>query len=43
MAPTRGAQGNALQTILAMPFASSEDKTLTTIESRGIKHSISFS
>jgi hypothetical protein len=45
VAPTRGAQGNALQTILAMPYvlAGGEDKTLTIIESRGVKHTISFS
>ena len=45
VAPTRGAQGNALQTILAMPYvlAGGEDNALTIIESRGVKHSISFS
>jgi len=41
--PTRGAQGNALKTILAMPFALDGAKGETLIESRGTAHRISFS
>jgi DNA topoisomerase VI subunit B len=41
--PTRGAQGNALQTIIAMPFAlASEDCETVVIESRGVAHRIVF-
>jgi hypothetical protein len=40
--PTRGAQGNALQTILAMPFALDGTSGRTVIESRGIAHTIDF-
>ncbi len=42
--PTRGAQGNALKTILAMPFVlGSGAPGVTQIESRGIRHTITFS
>src|SRR3954468_2546478 len=43
--PTRGAQGNALKTILAMPFALSggEEDVATIIESRGVRHTITLS
>jgi DNA topoisomerase VI subunit B len=42
VSPTRGAQGNALKTILAMPFALSGTKGETVIEARGIAHRIIF-
>ena len=40
--PTRGAQGNALKTIIAMPFALDGTKGETLIESQGVAHRISF-
>ena len=40
--PTRGRQGNALQTILAIPFAVDGERGVTTIESKGVKHTITF-
>jgi DNA topoisomerase VI subunit B len=40
--PTRGAQGNALKTILAMPFVLDGNRGFTSIESRGVCHSIWF-
>jgi DNA topoisomerase VI subunit B len=40
--PTRGAQGNALKTIVAMGFALDGSKGETVIESRGIAHRITF-
>jgi hypothetical protein len=40
--PTRGAQGNALQTILAMPFALTQTIGRTVIEAHGIAHCITF-
>ena len=40
VSPTRGAQGNALQTILAMPFALDSERGETVIESRGVAHRI---
>ena len=41
--PTRGAQGNALQTIIAMPFAlTMEDCETVAIEARGVEHRIAF-
>jgi DNA topoisomerase VI subunit B len=41
VSPTRGAQGNALKTLIAMPFALSiEGETL--IESKGVAHHIAF-
>jgi DNA topoisomerase VI subunit B len=42
VSPTRGAQGNALQTILAMPLALDGEKGETIIESHGIAHRIVF-
>jgi DNA topoisomerase VI subunit B len=42
VSPTRGAQGNALKTIIAMPFALDGTKGDTIIESKGIAHRISF-
>jgi DNA topoisomerase VI subunit B len=41
--PTRGAQGNALQTLLAMAHALTGRPGVTVIESRGIRHRITFS
>jgi DNA topoisomerase VI subunit B len=40
--PTRGAQGNALKTILAMAFALDGTKGETLIESRKVAHRITF-
>jgi DNA topoisomerase VI subunit B len=40
--PTRGAQGNALKTILAMPFALDGTRGEVLIESRGVEHRIGF-
>lgn len=41
-APTRGAQGNALQALLAMPFALDGKQGETDIVARGVAHHISF-
>jgi DNA topoisomerase VI subunit B len=44
ISPTRGAQGNALSTLLAMPFALDDSKPGTTvIKSQGVEHTITFS
>ena len=43
VAPTRGAQGNALKTILAIPFALDGQQAETVIEARGIEHRLKFS
>jgi DNA topoisomerase VI subunit B len=43
VSPTRGAQGNALKTILAMPFALDGKCGETVIESHGVAHRIKFS
>jgi hypothetical protein len=43
VSPTRGAQGNALKTLLAMPFALDGGSGETVIESQGVAHRISFS
>jgi DNA topoisomerase VI subunit B len=42
VSPTRGAQGNALKTILAMGFALTGTEAETIIESRGVRHRIKF-
>ena len=42
VSPTRGQQGNALQTLLAMNYALTGKPGITTIESRGVQHTISF-
>jgi DNA topoisomerase VI subunit B len=42
VSPTRGAQGNALKTVLAMPFALDGTTGRTVIESRGVCHDITF-
>jgi DNA topoisomerase VI subunit B len=42
VSPTRGAQGNALKTLVAMPFALDGSIGTTTIEARGIRHKIDF-
>jgi DNA topoisomerase VI subunit B len=42
VSPTRGAQGNALKTILAMPFALEGTRGETIIEARGVKHRVVF-
>jgi DNA topoisomerase VI subunit B len=40
--PTRGQQGNALQAIIAMPFALDGSRGETTIEAHGVAHRIVF-
>ena len=40
--PTRGAQGNALKTLVAMPFALDGTSGETVIEAGGIRHQIKF-
>ena len=42
VSPTRGAQGNALKTIVAMAFALDGTAGETVIESRGVAHKIVF-
>jgi Histidine kinase-, DNA gyrase B-, and HSP90-like ATPase len=42
VSPTRGAQGNALKTIVAMPFALDGGLGETVIEAHGIAHRITF-
>lgn len=42
VSPTRGAQGNALKTILAMPFVLDGEHGTVAIEARGIRHVINF-
>jgi DNA topoisomerase VI subunit B len=42
VSPTRGAQGNALKTILAMPFALDGGVGSTVIETRGMAYRITF-
>jgi DNA topoisomerase VI subunit B len=43
VSPTRGAQGNALKTIVAMPFALQGEHGRVEIEARGLHHTINFS
>ena len=43
VAPTRGAQGNALKTVLAMPFAIDHKDAVTIIEAQGVRHTITLS
>jgi len=40
VSPTRGAQGNALKTILAMPFVLNEERGRIEMAARGIRHDI---
>jgi len=40
VSPTRGAQGNALKTLVAMPFVLNGESGVTTIEACGIRHTI---
>ena len=42
VAPDRGRQGNALKTIIAMPFALSGEEGRVEIVARGIRHEITF-
>jgi DNA topoisomerase VI subunit B len=42
VAPDRGRQGNALKTLVAMPFALSGDEGLVEITAHGIRHEIVF-
>ena len=43
VSPTRGAQGNALKTIIAMPYALDGACGSIVLESRGVTHRITFS
>jgi DNA topoisomerase VI subunit B len=43
VSPTRGAQGNALKTIVAMPFVLQGEHGRVEIEARGLHHTINFS
>jgi DNA topoisomerase VI subunit B len=43
VSPTRGAQGNALKTILAMPFVLDGEEGQVVIRSHGLDHIITFS
>jgi DNA topoisomerase VI subunit B len=43
VSPTRGAQGNALQSIIPMGFALDGERGETIVESRGVAHRILFS
>jgi hypothetical protein len=42
VSPTRGQQGNAMQTLFAMSHALSGESGVTIIEARGVKHRITF-
>jgi DNA topoisomerase VI subunit B len=42
VAPTRGQQGNALQTVVAMPFVLDGTRGETVIEARGVAHRLIF-
>ena len=42
VSPTRGAQGNALKTVIAMPLALNSADAETVIESQGVSHRIRF-
>jgi DNA topoisomerase VI subunit B len=42
VSPTRGAQGNALKTIVAMPFALDGEHGRIEIQSKGVRHTIDF-
>jgi hypothetical protein len=42
VSPTRGAQGNALKTLLAMPFALHGSSGTTVVEARDERHMITF-
>jgi DNA topoisomerase VI subunit B len=41
--PSRGAQGNALKTLVAMPFVLDGERGRVAIESQGTRHDITFS
>jgi DNA topoisomerase VI subunit B len=43
VSPTRGAQGNALKTIVAMPYALHGEQGRVEITARGIRHAITLS
>ena len=42
ISPTRGAQGNALKTIVAMPYVIDGERGAIEIEARGVRHAITF-
>jgi len=42
VSPTRGAQGNALKTLLAMPFALDGTSGMSVVEARNERHMITF-
>ena len=43
IAPDRGAQGNALKTLIAMPYVLDGENGVVEIEALGIHHTITFS
>jgi DNA topoisomerase VI subunit B len=43
VAPTRGQLGNALKAVYAAPFVDTGERSLVTIESRGLRHTIEVS
>jgi DNA topoisomerase VI subunit B len=43
VSPTRGQQGNAMQTLLAMSHALTSEPGVSVIESRGVRHRVTFS
>jgi DNA topoisomerase VI subunit B len=43
VSPTRGAQGNALKTLVAMPYVLDGSSGVVEVEALGIKHTITFS
>jgi DNA topoisomerase VI subunit B len=43
VSPTRGAQGNALKTIVAMPYVLDGERGRIEIEARGVRHLIEMS
>ncbi|MBV8890685.1 MAG: ATP-binding protein [Acidobacteria bacterium] len=42
VSPTRGAQGNALKTLVAMPFALHGNRGTVIVEAKGVRHTITF-
>lgn len=42
VSPSRGAQGNALKTLVAMPFVLDGDTGRVEIDARGVRHKITF-
>ena len=42
VSPTRGAQGNALKTVLAVPFVLDGERGRVVIDAQGVRHKITF-